>query len=881
MPQSPTTPVVLSGAVATYRRRRRIDASPPQPELLENGGEAPWERARPRVSGKFFFRGDEKLYVRGVTYGTFAPDEHDCPYPHANTVARDFGEMCANGMNTLRTYTVPPRWLLDLAHERGMLVMVGLPWEQHIAFLDRPGRADAIEQRVRSEVRSVAGHPALLCFAIGNEIPSSIVRWHGARRVERFLERLYRAVKDEDPEALCTYVNFPSTEYLDLPFLDFLAYNVYLESRHSLRAYIARLQNLAGERPLLMAEVGLDSRRNGEARQAEVLDWQVRTAFEKGCAGTIIFSFTDEWHRGGHDVDDWDFGLLGRCREPKAALTAVKQAFATVPFPMGGDWPRISIVVCTYNGARTLTECLTHVRRIDYPDFELIVVDDGSTDLSAAIADSFGARVIRTPNRGLSSARNAGMHAATGEIIAYLDDDAYPDRDWLRYLAHTFRTTNCAGVGGPNIAPPGDGRIAECVAHAPGGPSHVLVSDEIAEHIPGCNAAFRKDRLEAIGGFDPQFRTAGDDVDVCWRLQARGWRLGFNPAAVVWHHRRNAFSRYWRQQTGYGEAEAMLERKWPEKYNTLGHLRWEGRLYARGVTPLLPFQRSRIYHGSGGFAPFQSVYQPGPTLLHHAPMMPEWHLLTAFLGALSLASMEWAGLRFAIPLFAAAVVIPLGFAAHTVRGMFGSTDPRPRRERFTLRALTGAMHAVQPVARLWGRLSGGLHAWRRTTRPALTLPRSRVCELWSERWRDPSAWLSIVEENLEATCTATRRGGDFDSWDLEAQSGVFTAVRALLGLEEHGAGRQLVRIRLWARATRFAVMVVAMVVLSLVATAAAGVWALCGVVLLTGVLLVLSAFNECEAALAAFARTLSSTGVGTPALQEPQPIVEPTLSETT
>src|SRR5439155_1386610 len=127
-------------------------------------------------------------------------------------------------------------------------------------------------------------------------------------------------------------------------------------------------------------------------------------------------------------------------------------------------------------------------------------------------------------------------------------------------------------------APAGDGPIAECVARAPGGPVHVLVTDREAEHIPGCNMAFRTAYLDAVGGFDPRFRTAGDDVDVCWRLQDRGWTLGFHPAAMVWHHRRNSVRAYWRQQIGYGRAEAMLERKWPEKYNDVGHVRWRGTL---------------------------------------------------------------------------------------------------------------------------------------------------------------------------------------------------------------------------------------------------------------------------------------------------------------
>ena len=177
-----------------------------------------------------------------------------------------------------------------------------------------------------------------------------------------------------------------------------------------------------------------------------------------------------------------------------------------------------------------------------------------------------------------------------------------------------------AAVGGPNIAPRSDGPIAECVAHAPGGPTHVLLSDREAEHLPGCNMAFRRSCLQAIGGFDPQFRVAGDDVDICWQLQRQGWTLGFSPAAVVWHHRRNSVRDYLRQQKGYGKAEALLERKWPEKYNLAGHLKWNGRVY--GI-PSVRWRPDRIYHGSWGLAPFQSLYQPVPGTIQSVLMMPE------------------------------------------------------------------------------------------------------------------------------------------------------------------------------------------------------------------------------------------------------------------
>ena len=108
--------------------------------------------------------------------------------------------------------------------------------------------------------------------------------------------------------------------------------------------------------------------------------------------------------------------------------------------------------------------------------------------------EEYGFRVIRTENRGLSSARNTGTEAASGDIVAFTDDDAYPDPHWLTYLAVTFLKTAHAGVGGPNIAPPGDGDVAESIANAPGGPTHVLLSDVEADRVDdGIPATDEKD----------------------------------------------------------------------------------------------------------------------------------------------------------------------------------------------------------------------------------------------------------------------------------------------------------------------------------------------------------------------------------------------------
>ncbi|HKP17029.1 MAG TPA: glycosyltransferase [Gaiellaceae bacterium] len=802
--------------------------------------------ARPEVRGKFLWQDGEKLPIRGVTYGTFEPGPDETGYPEQSVVELDFDAMAAAGFNCIRTYTPPPRRILDAAWERGLRVLVGLAWEQHVSFLSDRKLAASIVERVRSGVRACAGHPAVLGYAVGNEIPSTIVRWHGRLRVERFLERLHKAVKDEDPNALVTYVNYPSTEYLELPFIDFVCFNVFLESPERLRAYLARLQNIAGDRPLVLTEIGLDSRRHGEEGQAASLEWQVRTTLAAGCAGAFVFSWTDDWYRGGYAIEDWDFGLTDRERRPKPALFAVSNVFEEGPFPPDDECPRVSVVICTYNGTRTLEETLQAVAELDYPDYEVIVVDDGSTDGSAELAEQFWVNVIRTENHGLSSARNTGLAAATGEIVAYLDDDARPDPHWLRHLALSFVRSGHSAVGGPNIPPLDDGPVAECVAHAPGGPIQVLLSDEEAEHIPGCNMAVRAHDLRAIGGFDTVFRAAGDDVDVCWRLQESGLTIGFNPAAVVWHRRRNAVAAYLRQQRGYGRAEALLERKWPQKYNGFGHVSWGGRLYGSVARHPLG-RRPRINYGKWGTGLFQRIYHPPPTSLHSLPLMPEWPLFVAALAGIAALGSLWDPFAFAgIPAALLTLFVLVEAAVSAVRAPLRSRG-RSRVRRIAQRLLLMCLYVLQPIARLGGRLSYGLTPWRMRGRKKFALPRPRSAEVWSEHWVSAEDRLEILEEGVRGDGTAIVPGQAFDRWDLEACGGMLGAARLRMAIEEHGSGRQLVRFRIRPRLTRVATCLV--VAVGGVATVAAlyGAWK--GAVVLAAVCAALALRALLEAAM--------------------------------
>jgi O-antigen biosynthesis protein len=748
---------------------------------------------RIRTAGKFFSAGREKFYLRGVTYGPFKPTADGCVYHNPPSVERDFSLMAVHGINAVRTYTAPPRWLLDIAQTNNLHVMAGIPWSQHVAFLDHHNLIQDSYRLVEDAMQRCGQHPALLGIAIGNEIPAPVVRWYGHRRIEKHLEKLGRIVKRCDPQVLVTYANYPTTEYLELPFLDFVSFNVYLNSPERFDAYMSRLQNIAGERPLVMSEIGTDSVEHGEPGQATQLAEKIQAIFSGGAAGTFVFSWTDEWHRHGQEIENWKFGLVDRNRKPRIALDAVESTFGKIP-AAAETTPRVSVIICSYNGAPTIGQAIEHSLQLDYSDYEIIVVNDGSTNNVSQIAARYPVQQIEQKNLGLSSARNAGLHAATGEIVAYIDDDAYPDPHWLRYLVRAMlKGENVVGAGGPNLAVPEDGEVAECVAHAPGGPMHVLLSDTVAEHIPGCNMAFFRKALLDIGGFDPQFRIAGDDVDICWRLQNAGGVLAFAPTAQVWHHRRNSVRKFWKQQVNYGKAEADLERKWPEKYNLAGHVTWAGRVYGKGAMQMLFGSRRHIYHGVWGEALFQQVYHVPPSAWASLPMMPEWYVMLVILAGSCAMGWIWSPLLIALPLLLWAVAFSwLQAIAHARRAVLQSHH-KSIVQRYRMRLRITMLYRLQPLARFIGRYRQGLTPWRLRGINGFVLPWPATIQTVMPKWKLSNEWLQIAEKNLRSSGVSVMRGSDFDRWDLEIRSGLLATVRVKLMTEDLGDEKQLVR----------------------------------------------------------------------------------------
>jgi glycosyltransferase involved in cell wall biosynthesis len=715
---------------------------------------------RVRADGKFLSLGCTPFRVRGVTYGTFAARSDGMLFPATERVMDDFKSIARLGLNTVRVYGVPPADVLAAADAAGLRLIVGVHYEdwryepvagRHArARVERSGLA-AVERAMET----LAGRTSVLAVSVGNEVPADVVRVHGRREVAAGLSRLVDAVHDADAQVLATYTNFPSTEYLEVEGQDLVTFNVFLERPEAFRAYLRHLHVVAGERPLVLTETGIAGDRHGEDAQADALAWQLRFVDEAGCAGATVFAWTDEWHVGADPVEGWGFGITDAERRPKPAVGVLEGWARCGIADLRDEWPRVSVIVCAHNAADTIEECLDSLLACDYPELDVVVCEDGSTDGTDVIAAGYPFRLVRLDHIGLSAARNAGVRAAKGEIVAFIDADAACHPEWPYHLALSLEDQDVAATGGPNLPVEDAPLVERAVSASPGGPVEVLVSHDRAEHVPGCNMAYRKQALEDIGGFDPVYRSAGDDVDVCWKLLDRGDEIAFAPAAQVRHHRRGTVREYLRQQRGYGRAERLLAAHHRHRFNSLGQARWSGFVYG-GVRVLRSLLRPVVYHGYQGSAPFQKVmYRRAEVALGWASALLPFTVPLALLGGFAVLT-RWALVAPAIALLA---LVAYGCAVAA-----GTHVPRDEPRSLRFRTLVAALHLAQPFVRTWGRLSG----------PALPTEETDLQTVWVG---DRFEWLGALTRALRAGGGHVRSGGPHDPWDLECARGWFVKCR--------------------------------------------------------------------------------------------------------
>lgn len=197
-----------------------------------------------------------------------------------------------------------------------------------------------------------------------------------------------------------------------------------------------------------------------------------------------------------------------------------------------------SVVVVTRDRAASLERTLTALAKQSFRAHEVIVIDNGSVDDTEAVVKRFDARYESLPGRGIAECRQRGVDLARGSVVAMCDDDCVPAEDWLEELVRFFEANpDVALIGGlvNNIGFEGRSRFKGKGRIGPSGQVLFVENPDEAEYFGSANTAFRKDALAAVGGYDPFFASGYEEIDVCYRLRARGYRIAYLPTAKVDH----------------------------------------------------------------------------------------------------------------------------------------------------------------------------------------------------------------------------------------------------------------------------------------------------------------------------------------------------------
>ena len=236
---------------------------------------------------------------------------------------------------------------------------------------------------------------------------------------------------------------------------------------------------------------------------------------------------------------------------------------------MGSALPFVSVIIPALNEEQNIRECLVSLLKMDYPPErrEILVVDNGSTDGTAKIVQEYPVTLLQEERRGASYARNRGIEACKGEILAFTDTDCVVTNRWLRELVQGFEDGEIGGVEGETLAY----LPVTPVEHYMEGTSdfnyQVRISKPFDPFVVTANVAFRREVFHRIGLFDTRFPAAGgEDVDFSWRfLEETDLKLRYNPKAVVFHRHRSTVWGFFSQYMRYGRAGAILQEKYPER----------------------------------------------------------------------------------------------------------------------------------------------------------------------------------------------------------------------------------------------------------------------------------------------------------------------------
>ncbi|HVC33964.1 MAG TPA: glycosyltransferase [Chloroflexota bacterium] len=224
-----------------------------------------------------------------------------------------------------------------------------------------------------------------------------------------------------------------------------------------------------------------------------------------------------------------------------------------------------SVVIPARNAAQTIAECVLSALSQSAPreSYEVVVVDDGSTDATAAIARSHGVRVIPQPPLGMAAARNTGARVARGEVVLFLDADCVPALDWVAQMVAPFRDASVAGVKGTYLTHQ-TGLLPRLIQVEYEDKYRRLAEDSAIDFVDGYSTGYRRSVLLGVGGFDPSLGAA-EEVDLSYRLATSGQRLVFAPKARVHHNHGGTVRRYVARKLRFGLWRSLVYARHPGK----------------------------------------------------------------------------------------------------------------------------------------------------------------------------------------------------------------------------------------------------------------------------------------------------------------------------
>jgi GT2 family glycosyltransferase len=226
-----------------------------------------------------------------------------------------------------------------------------------------------------------------------------------------------------------------------------------------------------------------------------------------------------------------------------------------------------SIVIPTFNGASRIGNCLDSlVKQATDRDIEILVVDDGSTDNTASLVRSYpSVRLLAQANAGPASARNRGALEATGKILLFTDDDCVPMPDWLAAMLQPFQDPDVVGAKGIYRTHQ-QSLAARFVQIEYEDKYRMMAGLPSIDFIDTYSAGFRRDRFLEMAGYDTSFPVAcAEDVELSYRMSARGWKMKFVPAAIVYHTHPDTFLRYLKKKYKFAFWRVLAVRKNPTK----------------------------------------------------------------------------------------------------------------------------------------------------------------------------------------------------------------------------------------------------------------------------------------------------------------------------